>query len=660
MTVDGRSAADGVRRHTDVRIPVGSGTVAATRYEPVEHDGPSPALLMYVPYPKDDIITYGAYDPTNRYFAHHGYEVVVADMVGTGASTGRFDEMFTRREGEDAAEIVRWLADREWTTGRIGMYGKSYGGFTALAAATERPDPLDAIVPTFTPYTGYRNGYTDGGLFELLYIGMDWLTLMQSLDAKPPSRRDERGEWKEIWRDHLEATSARDPWLFQFLDHEVKDDYWATTDLPVGDIRTPTLAVGGWRDSYTQDTIDYYREIDAPKRLLLGPWRHRMPHRGRESAIEFRAEALDWFDQFLRDEPRGVLESPPVHVWTERDGGGKVDGGAWRGLDRWPRPGEGSPTETFALSPDGVVPVDQFTTGHVERRYEPDYSVGMDSIVPATMPTAPQESAADDDRSIAVESEPLDRPLELTGTGVATVRLRTTIDDPTISVRLVDVSPDGTGTMVTHGTRRLRCRDDCSSLRPVPTDETVTCTVPLKPASHVFEPGHHCRLALAGSLFPKTMPTGSNGTITFCSAPDAPTQVELPGRFHRGGYDPDMLEKRKPDDSIPASPTRVTTADGAWETDRQGAGELATVRKTASIAVDLPHADLSRTGTYEVSIDPGDPRSVVASNELEWTLDYPGESVTVIARNRFTRESAEVTTTVSFDDRTVFDRTWTR
>lgn len=660
MTEAAESTSRGIRRHPHLEIPVGGETVAATRYEPLGLEEPAPALLMYVPYPKDDVITYGAYDPINRYLANEGYEVVVADMVGTGASTGRFEDMFRRTEGEDAADIVRWLADRDWTSGRVGMYGKSYGGYTALAAAAERPEPLDAILPVFTPYTGYRNGYTDGGLFELLYIGMDWLTLMQSLDVKPPSRRDGNGDWRAVWEEHLDAVDDREPWLFQFLDNDVKDGYWADKEIPVGDIRTPTFAVGGWRDPYTRDTVEYYRAIDAPKRLLLGPWRHRMPHRGRESAIEFRREACDWFDQFLRDDAGGADREPAVQVWTERDGGGKVDGGVWRGLERWPRVGEGTPTVTFALAPWGVVPSDRFQSGRVEREYEPDYSVGLQSVGPATMATPVPESSDDDARSVTADSDPLERPLELTGTGAASVPLRTSMADPTVSVRLVDVAPDGSSTTVTHGARRLRCLEDCSSLGTVPRGEFVTCRVPLQPKSHVFEAGHRLRLALAGSLFPWTMPTGAPGTMAFRSTPAAPLSVEFPGRFRSDDRFGDALEKPAPDGTIPPSSPRIAGADGSWEAERDPTTGRASVRKTASLTVDLPHAVLSREGVYRVTVDPGDPASVSAANELEWTLDYPDDTVRVVASNRFDRESAEVTSTVTFDDEVVFEQAWRR
>ncbi|MFW6317987.1 MAG: CocE/NonD family hydrolase, partial [Halorubrum sp.] len=308
-----------IARHEGVRIPVGDETVAATRYEPVDEPGPSPALLTYVPYPQQDSITYGAYDPLNRYLAARGYEVVVADMVGTGGSTGFIDEPFTRREGREPAAIVDWLADRAWTTGRIGMFGKSYGGITALDAAAQRPDALEAIVPIHTPFEGVRNAYTYGGLFELLTIGMDWLTLMQALDAKPPSDPSGDPASLDAWLARLDRLDDRDPWLFQFLEAGPDGGYWADKAIPVERIDVPVLAVDGWRDPYTEDTLRYVDRIDAPTRVLLGPWRHRMPHRGRESAVDFRRQVADWFDRFLRGESTGVLEHPTYRIWTERD-----------------------------------------------------------------------------------------------------------------------------------------------------------------------------------------------------------------------------------------------------------------------------------------------------------------------------------------------------
>lgn len=648
MSTHTRDLSDEIRRDPTLRIPVDGASVAATRYSPADHEGPHPALLMYVPYPKDDVITFGAYAPLVRYLATHGYEVVVANMLGTGASTGFIEEMFTRREGREPAAIVEWLADRPWTTGRVGMFGKSYGGITALDAAAQRPDGLEAIVPIHTPYQGYRNAYTHGGCFELLNIGINWLTLMQALDVKPPSRRDDDAGWA-AWRERLERVRDRDPWLFQFMDHEHTDEFWADKNIPVERIETPTLAVGGYRDSYTRDTLEYFEAIDAPKRLLLGPWRHTMPHRGRECAIDFRRQVAAWFDQFLKDRDTGALDGEPIQYWTETDGGGRVDGGVWRARQGWPRPGEGSDSLRFAVAPGGLVEAGSYRSGAVEREYEFDHTVGVASVPAGNLGVAPTDTSPDDHRSLAFETEPLAAPLELTGTGRATLRLSSTAGSHVVSARLVDVSPDGTGRLVTHGTERLD--------GGAPEELTVS----LQPRSHVFGPGHRLRLSVAAAHFPVVSPCTDHGSMTLRSTPEAPTRLSLPGRRREAAAFEDAVEMSGPVDSQPATSPFVRDASAEWAVTREHATGRVAVEKERTAVVDLPHAEaLRRSARARSSVEPRDPSTASTTNRMELATDYGDETVRVVAENRIGRSATTVETRVTVDDATLFEQRWVR
>lgn len=663
MDEDGHS--DRIERHEDLRIPVDGDTVAATRFEPLDVEGSAPAVLMYVPYHKDDVITYGAYDPFNRYLAANGYEVVVADMVGTGASSGAVDEMFLRREGEEGAAIVEWLADQEWTNGRVGMYGKSYGGITALDAAAQQPDGLEAIVPIHTPYQGYRNAYTNGGLTELVTIFMTWLGSVQALEVKPPSRRDGDGSWASVWNDRLETVRERTPWLLQFREHPHKDDYWADKDIPVGDVEVPTLAVGGWRDSYTADTVEYYRAIDAPKRLLLGPWRHTMPHRGRESAVDFRRQAADWFDHFLKDADNGVTDGREVVYWTEQDGGGTVEAGAWRRRDAWPASGDGpgaAPDEetVLALSPDGLVAPADYEAGVVERAYEYDHTVGLESTNPYGAEVPPQDTNGDDARSVCFETDPLDEPLELTGTGAARIRLVPTTADMTLSVRVVDVAPDGSARLVTEGTVRGALREGLDAPAELQPGEEHEIAVALKPKSHLYEAGHRVRVAVAAAYFPETAPLNEHGSFTLRSSPAAPSVVRFPGGTHAGGAFADEIEMAAPDTSVPLETGNVVDSSVEWETTRERTTDTARVRQESETELDLPHVDVVRSNTVTASVQADDPSTFSTHNTHRITLEYPSESVEVVASNRFTHDFAQVTSRVTIDDERVFEETWTR
>lgn len=658
MSNENSDPDDEIRRDPTLRIPVGSEEVAATRYSPTDQDGPHPALLMYVPYPKDDIITFGGYAPLVRYLATHGYEVVVANMVGTGASSGHIEEMFTRREPEESVALVEWLADREWTTGRVGMFGKSYGGITALDAAAQQPDALDAIVPIHTPYQGYRNAYTHNGAFELLNIGINWLTLMQALEVKPPSRRDDDAGWA-AWRDRIDSARERGPRLFDFLDHRPSDEFWTDKNIAIEQIETPTLAVGGFRDSYTRDTLEYFDAVDAPKRLLLGPWRHTMPHRGRESAVDFRRQAVDWFDRFLKDRDNGATDGRQIQYWTETDGGGRVDGGVWRQRREWPRLGDGGGDVRLAVSPGGLVDADRYQSGSVERDYEFDHTVGADSVPDGTGGAGPTDTTPDDNRSLVFETDPLEDPLELTGSGRVTVRLDSTADSHVCNARLVDVHPDGRGRLITDGT--VPVEDGSVPVERVPSNGADAVTVPMQPTSHVVEAGHRLRLSIAASYFPMTCPADDHGSMTVRSEPGAPTEVAFPGRRRNAVSFEDAVEMPSPDASRATSSPFHRSGSSEWAVTREHTADGVEVRKSGEMAFDLPHAEaMRRNEETRASVEARDPRSLDVTNRIELVTDYGDETVRVVAENRIGKSVTAAESRVIVGDTTVFDERWVR
>lgn len=659
------STSSAIAKHDDLLIPVRGDTVAATRYEPAGNTDPLPAMLMYVPYDKDSLIAYGSKAPIVQYLAHNGYQVVIADMVGTGGSSGSISEMFLRREGKEAAAIVEWIADQEWCTGSVGMFGKSYGGITALDAAAQQPDSLEVIVPILTPYKGWRNAYTDEGLFELLTIGIDWLTLMQALDVKPPNRRDSDGRWKDVWQDRLETVRDRTPWLLQFLQHQTKEPYWDDKDIPIDRIETPTLAVGGWRDPYVRDTFEYFEAIDAPKRLLMGPWRHAMPHRGRETAIDFRRLVVDWCDYFLKGEGSDRILDPEVTIWTERNGGGKIDDGYWQGLEEWPTAAAAPASRRFVLTDDGLVgnPIVEERSDLMVAEVPFDQTVGLESTDPYGAQVEPLDTNADDARSRCFETEPLDEPFEFTGSGTLSLRLTSSIEDPTLSARLVDVSPDGRATLVTHGTVRLSYLDDLAAPEPLVPGEEYEVEVPLLPKSHVFEPGHRIRLSIGAAFFPEYMPTGEHGSFEIRSAPGERSMLELPGTTLDG--EPSApIEFDAPDEAIPPA-SQTYSSDASWETARERTADRAIVRKSNSRTAELPASTLEIDANSTAVVDADDPTSIEATSEMTMVTEFDGddrnekEVVRIDASSRIRHGAATVSTQVFVDDETVFDEEWT-
>jgi putative CocE/NonD family hydrolase len=655
-----RATRSDIQRHDDLLIPVESEMVAATRYEPVDIDGPAPVLLMQYPYRKDDHLTFGAYSPTIEYLAAHGYNVVTADLIGTGASSGRKERPGKMPdEGIEGAAVVEWLADQSWSTGRVGMFGKSYAGSTCLKTAAQQPDALDAIIPMFTSAGGYPERY--GGIVDAWGRGGHWNPQMQALQGLPSSYRDDDGRWAEVWQEHLAELEEGEPWLFQEIDNEEDGEYWARKEVNIDRIKVPTFGVSGYRDFAPASTFAYLETIDAPTRGLIGPWRHTMGHRGREVAVDMRRQAVEWFDHFLKDVDNAAEEHAPIEYWTERNGGGKVNEGIWRRCDRWPDISASTINESlsFAASPAGLIETDQFDTGELHHEYEHDHTVGMRSVDMGF--PVPADTNEDDVRSLTFETEPLANPIEYTGTGRATVRLTSIIKDPLLVVRVVDVAPDGEAGLVSHGRLRLSHRKGHANSEPLEPGEEYEVTVPLKPKSHVFEEGHRIRLAISAAFFPMALPPRKQGAYVIHSSAEAPTLLEFPGRVHNNGVSfDDAFEMADPDTKyVGVEPEYVTPMGNTWSTSREHTDDTATIRTTSGKLVDLPHGgEMTFEQDIEAVVAASDPDSAYVESTTMMTVDNGTEMARAEITCHASRDTAQYTTHIRMNDQTVFKKTF--
>src|ERR1051325_7037516 len=94
-----------------------AGPVEGTSYDPV---GPSTG-------PSDRF-----YDFVNgAKLMERGYTFVMVDLRGFGGSTGCLD-WGGPGEQADVVNAVTWASKQPWSTGSVGMYGKSYDGVTGL------------------------------------------------------------------------------------------------------------------------------------------------------------------------------------------------------------------------------------------------------------------------------------------------------------------------------------------------------------------------------------------------------------------------------------------------------------------------------------------------------------------------------------------------
>ena len=194
-----------VLRHVQIPMPDGV-TLSADLYLPDADalDGRRrfPVAFDYYPYRKDDGMT--RLTRMHRDLAERGYVAVRIDVRGTGGSGGTAVDEYCPQEQLDGVAAIAWLAEQPWSSGRVGMFGTSYGGFNSLQVAMHRPPALKAICPMY--FTDNR--YTDdchykGGALQMLYDVGTYGLSMVAANLLPP-RPDLVGErWAAIWEEHL-------------------------------------------------------------------------------------------------------------------------------------------------------------------------------------------------------------------------------------------------------------------------------------------------------------------------------------------------------------------------------------------------------------------------------------------------------------------------
>ena len=125
-----------VRLLHDQRVPMRDGvTLSADVYLPLGANG-LPTIVQWTPYEstRERFVSWGVW------FAQRGYAAVVVDVRGRYESGGTFTAW--EHDGRDAYDTLTWAAGEQWSNGRIGTWGRSYGGPRPVAARAPRaPEP---------------------------------------------------------------------------------------------------------------------------------------------------------------------------------------------------------------------------------------------------------------------------------------------------------------------------------------------------------------------------------------------------------------------------------------------------------------------------------------------------------------------------------------
>ncbi len=482
--------ADGARLSVDLYLPEGG--ASAEKY---------PVLLEYLPYRKHEARSrnYALYS----YFVQRGYVVAAVDIRGTGNSEGRLIPYeYSDIEQEDGEVVIDWLAQQKWSNGRVGMFGISWGGFNAIQMALRNPPALKAIIAIDATEDLFQDDvhYMDG----IMHVD-SWEMSMDLDNARPGAPDYDIDE--EYFRDRFDT----EPWMLTYKTQQRDGPFWdrASARGRYQDIRIPSFHIGGWYDGYRDSVPRMLANLKAPVKAIVGPWSHAWPNEPYPNpGIEWRHEAVRWFDHWLKDVNTGILDEPRLAIYVRNwhAPGPYLEHapGNWRYEDGWPiaRIRE----QVLYPQPDHTLGarVPAATTHRL--RYLP--SVGVEGGGPVMWwGDVAHDQRPTDAFSLVYDSAPLTEELEILGLARASLMVVTDATRANWIARLSDVAPDGTVTQVAGAALSGNHHPSAREPSPIAPGKEFSIDIEMHITSWVFPKGHRIRLAVNNSQWPMLWPT---------------------------------------------------------------------------------------------------------------------------------------------------------
>ena len=327
-----------VRLLHDCRVPTRAGlSLSADVYLPLGAQG-LPTIIQWTPYEstRERFISWGVW------FAQRGYAAVVVDTRGRYESEGQFTAW--THDGADAYDTVTWAAGEQWSNGRIGTWGRSYGGLVQWQLAHLQHPNVQCIAPQVIHDDYFWDGYWTGGAFQLaLTLGAAalWSSAMALITG--PSARDvvlnDRvfAQLPLIELDEVTIGRKVDYWRL-WWEHQTNDDYWQSFRHRPEKVNVPIFQQGGWFDPYSGSHLRSFGAIAdrVPNRVMIGPWSHEEDVENFSGDIDLspaltviRDHELAFYDRYLKDADNGWDDRPPADLYV-------LGANEWRGESEWP------------------------------------------------------------------------------------------------------------------------------------------------------------------------------------------------------------------------------------------------------------------------------------------------------------------------------------
>jgi putative CocE/NonD family hydrolase len=540
---------DGVRLATDIYRPKGNGR--------------HPLILSRTPYNFNSWVDgrmtarsfEEAYEAVSR-----GYAFAVQNERGRFFSEGEWDILGTPlTDGDDA---FSWFAAQPWSNGKVGLIGCSSTAEWQMAVAARKHPALGAIVAQgygagvgkVGRYQEQGNWYR-GGAQQMLFTS--WLYGTQNDRYRPTLPKDmtqqdlirisrfydmatemPRVDWARALahlpvRDIIRNVDGQQGVYEKMIARKPGDPDWFKgglwhENMPID---VPGYWFVSWFDVSSGPNIELFnhvrnsardRKVADEQYLVIAPVLHCSYKRATaetkvgelsvgDARLNYDELTWAWFDRHLKGEANDFKQkNPRVRYYT-------MGANKWQSADSFPLPGTrmrdlwlSSAGRANTRNGDGVLASrppakdqpDTFT-------YDPMNPVPSYGGNVCCTGNAVQGGSFDQsqmelrDDILVYTSEPLTEGVEVTGFIEATLYVSSTGPDTDVTLKLIDVHPDGKAYNLDETIQRLRYREGYD--KEVFMEKGKVYKVDMSPmaTSNYFAPGHRIRIEVSSSNFPR-------------------------------------------------------------------------------------------------------------------------------------------------------------
>lgn len=533
-----------------------------------------------------------AYEAVQR-----GYAYVVQNERGRFFSEGEWDILGTPLT--DGYDAFSWMAAQAWSNGKIGTIGCSSTAEWQMAVAAMNHPAHTAMIPQafgagvgkVGPYVEQGNWYR-GGAGQMLFTAWLYSTQHDPMAPKLPEGIQQEDllrlqrfydmaprypavDWSKALshlpiQDIIKNVGGPMGIYEEMITRKPNDPKWYEGGLYHDhmDIGVPSYWFVSWYDVSTSPNIALFNhvrenakdpEVRDNQYLVIAPTLHCAFTRATENTIvgersmgdarlPYNDMTYGWFDFWLKgDQNQSPGKMPRVTYFT-------MGSNKWQTSDTWP-PKEAVMTTYYLNSAgkansrlgDGVLGSKKAGRDNPDTfTYDPMNPVPSYGGNVCCTGNAVQGGAFDQQEMelrndiLVYTSEPLTEGIEVSGFIEAKLFLSSDVKDTDLTIKLIDVYPDGKAYNLDETIQRVRYREGYEKEVWMEKGKVYEVNMTPMSTSNYFEKGHRIRIEISSSNFPRfdrNMNTGGNtydeatgvvATNTIHHSSKYPSSVSLP------------------------------------------------------------------------------------------------------------------------------------